>query len=434
MDAGLERGECVMGRRKRRIGWLSGLIVTATVIVFVLCLTGAVQVMSHVGVKSGSGSQYEGQSHGAAAASAVHGYRQRMAESVLQTAESGSFKPLSANRSVLAAQSQDQRRLIPGGQSIGIRVETHGVLVVGYHLVPAASGEQPLSPGENADIRIGDVITKINGTVIRNVADVQRIIPIASSSRPLKIDILRRNTLVRKNLVPVQNNGQNQLGLNIRDSASGIGTLTFYDPATSAYGALGHVISDHDTGQPILIQNGNILRASVMAIEKGVQGKPGEKIALFSDHARTLGTVEENTPFGIFGHFQKPLTRNTLNLQEALPVARPSQVHEGPAKILTVLSGNRVQAFNIRILNAETQKKPGTKGLVIKITDPRLLKVTGGIIQGMSGSPIIQNGMIVGAVTHVFVNDPTCGYGVHIEWMLRESGIGESRNPEERAS
>ncbi|WP_010631961.1 SpoIVB peptidase [Sporolactobacillus vineae] len=418
-----------MGRRKRKIGWLSGLILAVAVIV--LSLTGPEQVIGHI--KSGPGSQYDDQGHEAVLASAGHNFRQLRA-GLIQKKASGSLETLSADRSALAVQSQDQRRLIPGGQSIGIRVATHGVLVVGYHLVPAASGKPPLSPGEIADIRIGDVITKINGTVIRNVADIQRIIPAASSSRPLKIDVLRRNSLIRKNLVPVQNNGQNQLGLNIRDSASGIGTLTYYDPVTSGYGALGHVISDHDTGQPILIRNGNILKASVMAIEKGVQGKPGEKIALFSDHARTIGTVEENTPFGIFGHFEQPMQRNALNLQEALPVAHPSQVREGPAKILTVLSGNRVQAFNIRILNAETQKKPGTKGLVIKITDPRLLKVTGGIIQGMSGSPIIQNGMIVGAVTHVFVNDPTCGYGVHIEWMLRESGLEETRKSEERAS
>lgn len=424
-DAGLERGECTMGRRNKRIGSSVWLILMG--LVMVLSLIGAKQATGPFITKSGTALQME-RSKGVVLPAAL-GYEHVNAVPVQQQIKFS----LSEDGSALPVYNQSQKKLVPGGQSIGIRVATRGVLVVGYHLIPGTSGEKPLSPGENADIRIGDVITKINGSVIRNVADVQKLMPAEMQQKPLKIDVLRRNLLIRKSLVPVQNNGQNQLGLNIRDSASGIGTLTYYDPETSAYGALGHVISDRDTGQPILIQNGNILKASVMAIEKGVQGRPGEKIALFSEQSRTLGTVEQNTAFGIFGHFQKPVQRNEMNLQKALPVAKPSQVQEGPAQLLTVLNGSRVQAFDIRILNSETQKKPGTKGLVIKITDPRLLKMTGGIIQGMSGSPIIQNGMIIGAVTHVFVNDPTCGYGVHIEWMLREGGLGESQIQEEKA-
>lgn len=415
-----------MGRRNKRIGSSAWLILMG--LVMVLSLIGAKQVAGRFITKSGTALQTERSKE--AILPAALGYERENAAAVRQQ----TIYSLETDRAALAGHNRTQLRLVPGGQSIGIRVATRGVLVVGYHLIPGTSGEKSLSPGENADIRIGDVITKINGSLIRNVADVQRLMPAAMQQKPLKIDVLRRNSLIRKTLVPVQNNGQNQLGLNIRDSASGIGTLTYYDPETSAYGALGHVISDRDTGQPILIKNGNILKASVMAIEKGVQGRPGEKIALFSDQSKTIGTVEENTPFGIFGHFQRPMNRNEMNLQKALPVARPSQVQEGPAQMLTVLNGSRVQAFDIRILNSETQKKPGTKGLVIKITDPHLLKMTGGIIQGMSGSPIIQNGMIIGAVTHVFVNDPTCGYGVHIEWMLREGGLGDSQIQEEKAS
>jgi stage IV sporulation protein B len=414
------------GKEKKGIGFPFplGLILLSFVIALSLPETG--QLISHF--VSGTGVSSYSDRQNDAASLVTTGFHQLPGRQALH---SGSVQVSLTDRPVNAGDNRTQMRLIPGGQSIGIRVATRGVLVVGYHAVSGSAGGQ--SPGENADIRIGDVITKINGAAIRNVADVQKMVPIASQLKPLKVDVLRRNSIIRKNLIPVKSNGQNQLGLNIRDSASGIGTLTYYDPETSAYGALGHVISDHDTGQPILIKNGSILKASVMAIEKGVQGKPGEKIALFSDHARTIGTVEENTPFGIFGHFQRSPQMSELRLGEALPVARPSQVHEGPAKILTVLNGNQVQAFSIRILNSETQRKPGTKGLVIKITDPRLLKVTGGIIQGMSGSPIIQNGMLVGAVTHVFVNDPTCGYGIHIEWMLRGNELGEGQTSAEKA-
>lgn len=320
-------------------------------------------------------------------------------------------------------QLRPELRLVPGGQSIGVKLNTRGVLVVGYHLVESAGGQA--SPGESAGIRVGDVITKINGRQMSKIADVRQMIKNSSGGHPLKLTVLRQQAMLDKRLVPVRdrNDQHYQLGLYIRDSASGIGTMTFYDPKTSSYGALGHVISDRDTGQPISIREGNIVRSTVQAIDKGMEGRPGEKIAFFPDNARSIGNVEKNTPFGIYGHLQENYEERAASEQKALPIALADQVKEGPAQILTVLDGNRVQAFDIRILNSVPQKYPATKGLVIKITDPRLLKATGGIIQGMSGSPIIQDGKLVGAVTHVFVSDPTSGYGVHIEWMLQEAGL-----------
>lgn len=314
-------------------------------------------------------------------------------------------------------------RLVPGGQSIGVKVTTKGVLVVGYHLIDGIRGQA--SPGETAGIRIGDVITKINNQTVHNITDVrERISAVSQSNQTLKLDVLRQKTVMVKKLIPVQDRSDHhyQLGLYIRDSASGIGTMTFYDPQSGSYGALGHVISDRDTGQPLLVNEGRIVRSSVQAIDKGAEGKPGEKIAFFPENAASIGTVEKNTPFGIYGHLQQFRFR-PIHLNRALPVALASEVKEGPAQILTVLNGDTIQTFAIQILNSIPQKYPATKGLVIKITDPKLLMATGGIIQGMSGSPIIQNGKLVGAVTHVFVNDPTCGYGVHIEWMLHEAGI-----------
>ncbi|MFT8871104.1 MAG: SpoIVB peptidase [Sporolactobacillus sp.] len=312
-------------------------------------------------------------------------------------------------------------RLIPGGQSIGVKVSTKGVLVVGYRLIDGMRGQA--SPGENAGVRIGDVITKINDKTVHSIDDVQKAMS-GNAATPLKLSVIRQKKILVKTLVPVEdrNDRKLQLGLYVRDSASGIGTMTFYDPVSGRYGALGHIISDRDTGQPILINNGRILASTVQAIEKGAEGKPGEKIAFFSEHDKSLGSVDQNTPFGIYGKLLQTRGQAAFTCR-ALPIARADEVHEGRAQILTVLSGHRVETFDIKILNTMPQQYPATKSMVIKIIDPRLLRATGGIIQGMSGSPIIQDGKLVGAVTHVFVNDPTCGYGVHIEWMLRGSGI-----------
>jgi len=313
-------------------------------------------------------------------------------------------------------------RLVPGGESIGVKLNSIGVLVVGYHLVAGQNGER--SPGEDAGIKVGDIITSINGQKVEDMSDVKALVNDAGADgQPLHVSIVRNDQTLRKTLKPVKDKKDNKyrIGLYIRDSAAGIGTMTFYDPKSRKYGALGHVISDVDTKQPIQVHDGEIVRSSVTAIDKGSNGHPGEKIATFPADERPIGSVKKNTPFGIFGSLNRNI-RNDI-ADRALPIALSNEVKEGPAKILTVLNGNRVEAFDIKIMSSVPQKYPATKGLVIKITDPRLLRATGGIVQGMSGSPIIQDGKLIGAVTHVFVNDPTSGYGVHIEWMLKEAGI-----------
>ena len=211
------------------------------------------------------------------------------------------------------------------------------------------------------------------------------------------------------------------MGLYIRDSAAGVGTLTFYDPVTKKYGALGHVISDVDTQKPIVVHDGHIVRSSVTSIEKGSNGDPGEKLANFSGNRDTLGTIEKNSSFGIFGTLKNTTLKNNI-YDEKMPITLSTHVKEGPAKILTVVEGETVEQFDIEIVSSIPQKEPATKGMIIKVTDPKLIEATGGIVQGMSGSPIIQDGKLVGAVTHVFVNDPTSGYGCHISgcWKKQE--------------
>lgn len=324
-------------------------------------------------------------------------------------------------------------RVIPGGQSIGIKLNTVGVLVVGHHQIDTEEGK--VSPGEIAGIKVGDIITEIDGKRIEKMADVAPLVQkTGNEGKPLDIVINRENQIIKTKLKPMKDKKEKtyKLGLYIRDSAAGIGTMTFYQPESKKYGALGHVISDMDTKKPIVVEDGQIVRSTVTSIEKGSNGDPGEKLARFSTDREVIGNISRNSPFGIFGKLNKELKNGVLD--KPLPIALSHQVKEGPAQILTVVNDDEVNLFDIEIVSTIPQKFPATKGMVIKVTDPKLLEKTGGIVQGMSGSPIIQNGKLVGAVTHVFVNDPTSGYGVHIEWMLNEAGIDIYEKPREKAS
>lgn len=314
-------------------------------------------------------------------------------------------------------------RVIPGGQTIGVKVKSAGILVVGHHQVTGNDGMKQ-SPGEAAGLRLGDLIVKINGTNINEVHKVAVLSEKAGNNKqPLEVTYKRNGQLAETKLSPVFDAEDKawRLGLYIRDSAAGVGTLTFYAPDQGVYGALGHVITDLDTQTPIEVGEGQILQSSVTSINKSQNGEPGEKRAHFVKESKILGNVERNTPFGIFGKMNEVPTHSYS--EKSVPVAFAEDVKEGPAQILTVVNGQKVERFNIEIVHVSKQSGPATKGMVIKITDKRLLSKTGGIVQGMSGSPIIQDGKLVGAVTHVFVNDPSSGYGCFIEWMLQDAGV-----------
>ncbi|PLR68068.1 MULTISPECIES: SpoIVB peptidase [Bacillaceae] len=313
-------------------------------------------------------------------------------------------------------------KIIPGGQSIGVKLNTLGVLVVGHHQIKTAEGKK--SPGEIAGVQVGDIIKKINGSTVESMSDVTPFIQDAGKTgKPLDLVISRENKEFATKLVPLKDENEHayRIGLYIRDSAAGIGTMTFYDPNSKKYGALGHVISDMDTKKPIVVQDGQVVRSTVTSIEKGSNGNPGEKLARFSSDRQIIGNITRNSPFGIFGKLNDEITNGLYD--KPMPIALSNEVKEGPAHILTVVDQDKVEEFDVEIVSSTPQKFPAIKGMVIKITDPVLLAKSGGIVQGMSGSPIIQNGKVIGAVTHVFVNDPTSGYGVHIEWMLSEAGI-----------
>lgn len=313
-------------------------------------------------------------------------------------------------------------KVIPGGQSIGVKLKANGVLVVGHHQVQTSQG--PVTPAEKAKLQIGDYIIRANGKEIHSVQDMSsEIRKSGEAKKPIQLTIRRDKKEITTQIGPALDAKENQyrLGVYIRDSVAGVGTLTFYDPASKNYGALGHVISDVDTGQPIEIGGGKVIHSSVTSIQKGESGEPGEKRAIFFREDQVLGNINKNTPFGIFGKMDEKPDQGLQ--KEAVPIALREQVKEGPAKILTVVDGQKVEEFDVQITHVTRQNFPATKGLIIKVTDKRLLEKTGGIVQGMSGSPILQDGKLVGAVTHVFVNDPTSGYGTFIEWMLQDAGV-----------
>jgi stage IV sporulation protein B len=313
-------------------------------------------------------------------------------------------------------------KVIPGGQTVGVKLKTVGVLVVGHHMVRTRQGNY--SPAEKAKLQMGDRIVVINNKRIesaRHFADLLRTM--SKQDQMLTLQVERGNQQLTISILPALDEMTNQyrLGVYVRDSAAGIGTLTFYSNELKRYGALGHMITDADTHSGLPVGEGEIVPSEVTSIQKGVKGAPGEKRAQMINNSPPYGTIEKNTDFGIFGELLNEPNQTFMN--QPLPIATREQVKEGPAQIYSVINRQKIEKFDIEIVHLNQQNQPATRSMVLRITDPRLLNKTGGIIQGMSGSPIIQNGRIVGAVTHVFVNDPTSGYGCYIEWMLKDAGI-----------
>jgi stage IV sporulation protein B len=300
-----------------------------------------------------------------------------------------------------------------GGQSVGIRLHSKGVLVVGFQRV----GKERISPAVKSNLQIGDVIEQINQKTVRTSADLRKFLN-ECREPVLQLQIRRQHQHFTIQLSPVVDEyGRKHLGIYARDKTAGVGTLTFYDPEHHRFGALGHIITDVDTGQPIE-GTGSLYEAEVTGVVKGTAGKPGEKRGRFIHQSDEIGQIDENTPYGVYGKMLE--NPDHQSVQNAIPVALPGQVHEGPAKMYTVLNGQKVEAFDVEIENVAKQTKPDTKSMVVHVTDDRLIQMSGGIVQGMSGSPLVQDGKLVGAVTHVFVSDPTRGYGVYAAWMLKE--------------
>lgn len=306
------------------------------------------------------------------------------------------------------------KTVIPIGKAVGIKLFSDGVLVVG--LSPVETEQGSCYPGRDCGLKEGDVITHINGEEVDTIEQVQAVVA-QQRDTPLTIQAVRGQRQLQLTVEAAENSkGDYQLGVWLRDSMAGIGTMTFYDPDSGIFAALGHGINDVDTSMLMPLESGSIMPASVSDVKKGESGSPGELHGQFN-LKKDLGTLYANTNLGIFG--QMPL-ENLQTQQQPVPVASRDEVEVGPATILSNIRGDQVEEFDIEITKIYS---PGenTRNLMIRVTDPELLELTGGIVQGMSGSPILQNGRLVGAVTHVLVNDAARGYGILAENMFRQA-------------
>lgn len=330
----------------------------------------------------------------------------------------GQFVP--QNESTVTAPVVAEKVLVPGGQSVGVKMDVKGVLIVGLEEIEGKNGEK-VNPGLLSGLQIGDIIMEINGTEVYRADEVQELVNEIKDTIKLKV---KRNTdIVNISINPVESgeDGLYKLGVWVKDKSAGIGTLTYYDPSDSTFGALGHGIVDPETNSILSVDTGVLLESKVEDVREGKSGEPGEIKGIFYHSSDPLGSLEKNSSFGVFGLAYHPIENPIYS--KPIAVGTREQVELGKAYMLTTLSNNEIKRFEIEIEKIENQDSSSGKNMVIKVTDEELLKESGGIVQGMSGSPIIQNDRIIGAVTHVFVNDPQRGYGIFIENMLKKSNF-----------
>jgi stage IV sporulation protein B len=319
----------------------------------------------------------------------------------------------------VAVNKVDDIEVIPGGTSVGVRLSSQGVLVVGYSDVEI-NKQKVESPSKLAGIEIGDIIINVDGKNVENTKSLIGLIK-ASDNDTANLTIIRNEQTIEKQIKIVHDGDEAKIGLWIRDTTAGVGTLTFIDSNSGVFGALGHPVTDSDTNQLFNIKEGELLDSSIMSIRKGENGSPGELKGIFIDGENSIGKIEKNTECGIFGTYKDKSNSRFKN--NKVKVGFRDEITLGKASIITTIDDQGPKEYEVEIIKLFQQKEAGPKSMLIKVTDSRLLEKTGGIVQGMSGSPIMQNGKIIGAVTHVLINKPDVGYGIYIDWMLENAGI-----------
>ena len=305
----------------------------------------------------------------------------------------------------------EEKILIPGGKTVGIALETEGLIVVGTSDIGAEE-----SPAGAAGLRPGDIITHVNGSAVN---DAEMLSAMLDDSAEIVFSRNGEAMSVSVDTVLDKRDNTRKIGAWVRSSTAGVGTLTYIDPEDGSFAALGHPISDMDTGVIMPVKLGGLYENEIVEIHAGESGAPGEIVGDFFTNEQLIGEVKQNTQLGVFGEGYSA-DYDELIYPEGLPMAARDEVKIGPAQVLTTID-DEVQAYGCEIERADTGGSD-TRSIVVHITDPELIEKTGGIVQGMSGSPILQNGKLVGAVTHVLVNDPTRGYGIFIENMLDAAG------------
>lgn len=303
-------------------------------------------------------------------------------------------------------------KVIPVGKAIGMKLYTDGVLVVGMSEI---NGKKPY---ENTGIQEGDRIIEINNEKVDSTDELIETVN-KSNGKQIAVKYKRNEDIITTSIEPAKtDDDQYKLGLWVRDAAAGVGTMTFYEPSSGMFAALGHGITDIDTSDLIQIANGELVTTNILSIVKGEKGAPGE-IRGTIENGVSFGNIYKNTKYGVYGNVLNK-SRLELNSAEEIEVALRNEIKTGKAQILCELQDGKIERYEIEIQKLFINNNEDNKSMVIKVTDKRLIEKTGGIIQGMSGAPIIQNGKFVGAVTHVLVNDPTIGYGVFADIMIKQ--------------
>lgn len=307
-------------------------------------------------------------------------------------------------------------KVVPVGKLVGLKLYTNGVLIVGMTEIENDNKEE-IKPYENLDIKEGDIIYAINGKEIDSIKELREIIN-ESGGEEIKLDTTRDGNILTTQIKPVKSNNEYKLGLWVKDAATGVGTVTFYEKNSNKFAALGHGIVDNDTGSLIEIENGKLVTTEIISIKKGEKENPGE-IKGTVVNQQEIGNVEKNTVFGIYGDITY-LNRLNISKKDEYKVASREEIKEGKATILCTIENNKIEEYEIEIKKKYINNNENNKSMLIEIIDKELIEKTGGIIKGISGAPIIQNGKFVGAVTHVFVSDAKMGYGVFGDLMIKE--------------
>lgn len=323
----------------------------------------------------------------------------------------GSIKLKDVNVSVIP-----KTTVIPLGNAVGMKLYTKGVLVVGMSQINTENNEKK-KPYENSGIEQGDTILEVNHNAIENTEELIEEVN-KSRGNPISIKYMKNNETLETSITPVKSKNDYKIGLWVRDAAAGVGTLTFYEPSTNSFMALGHGISDIDTEKIVDIADGELITANIVSIKKGEKGNPGE-IRGTIDAGNKIGNISKNTNLGVYGIVTNKNYLNHGNISE-MDVATRSEIRTGKAQILCQLDNTGKKIYDIEIEKIYTMNNDNNKSMLIKVVDEELLKTTGGIIQGMSGSPVIQDGKFIGAVTNVLVNDPTQGYAIFADMMIKQ--------------
>ena len=310
----------------------------------------------------------------------------------------------------------EPNRYFAGGNSLGFTLQSKGVILIGGNYILSNNGI--MKPFENSRLQAGDVITHIDGIEINSVEDINFILD-SYDGRELKLTVMRGGNVMEVGILPALDKMSNtyKLGLWVKEDAVGIGTLTFVNATTKRFGSLGHAIAENGSTEPIDISGGNIYKGRILGVKKGSSGKAGELMGTFS-RENLEGSVDKNCEYGVFGYLDniETFTANKTSIE----IGGRLSASPGDATILSCIDGEKIEEFDIEIIKTNFQSSSNQKSMVIRVTDEDLIERTGGIVQGMSGSPIIQNGKLIGAVTHVFVNDATKGFGLYIDWMLEQ--------------